>query len=156
MERGELTFDRNGYFIPYDTIEVNWEMLVHTFSHSDRRRQILTTYEDFLAILSNLMPINHRQWIDGSFVSQQSEPGDIDVIIFVTHIYFNKIASNLKQLKYDFAGLVDCYFVETFPTDHPKFDIGRADELDWYHFLHTDRRKRPKGILELWFDYGNK
>lgn len=121
-----------------------------------RRKEILIAYEDFLTTLSTLLPVNHRQWIDGSFISEQPEPGDIDVITFVPHTHFISIASELRQLKNDVAGLVDCYFVESFPSDHPKFEIGLSDELDWYHFLRTDRRKRPKGLLELWFDYGNK
>lgn len=156
MEDVGLTFDRNGYLMPYDTIEVTWEVMVQTFGHTARRKEILSAYEDFLTILSKLLPMSHRHWIDGSFISQQPEPGDIDVIIFVPHIHFSGVASELKQLKSNVTGLVDCYFVETFPPDHPKFEIGRSDELDWYHFLRTDRRKRPKGTLELWFDYGNK
>jgi hypothetical protein len=156
MEEVALTFDRNGYLIPYDILEVKWNVVVQTFGYNARRKEIISAYEDFLASLFKLMPVNHRQWIDGSFVSQQAEPGDIDVIIFVPYTHFASITAELKQLKNDVAGLVDCYFVETFPSNHFKFDIGRADQLDWYHFLHTDRRKRPKGILELWFDYGNK
>ncbi|GAB4041986.1 DUF6932 family protein [Spirosoma jeollabukense] len=156
MGNVQLTFDRNGYLSPYDIVSIEWEVFVSYFGNNPYRKHILTAYESFLAILGELLPVNHRQWVDGSFISQNQEPGDIDVIVFVPHTHFSSIAGELRQLKNNVAGLVDCYFVETFPPDHPKHEIGRADELDWYHFLRTDRRKRSKGSLELWFDYGNK
>ena len=150
-----LFFDQNGYLIPYDLLSVDWEVFYQTFGYNEHRRELLNNYERFLEALRVLLPVRHKQWIDGSFVSQKPKPGDIDVIIFVPHTHFAAIANALKNLKKVEAGSIDCYFVESFPPNHPSYQIGRADELTWYHFLRTDRRKRLKGSLELWFDYGN-
>lgn len=156
MDDKTLVFDQNGYLTPYGTVKVEWGLFVRTFTHNDHRQNLLGAYEDFLISLSDILPVSHRQWIDGSFISQKSEPGDIDIIVFVPNSHFADVTDNLKQLKSRFKGLIDCYFVEIFPPDHSKFEIGLSDELDWYHFLRTDRRKRLKGTLELWYDYGNK
>ena len=156
MEETVLTFDRNGYVVPYTLVDVDWNTFVQTFGFASHRQTLLTAYKDFLAALAELLPVKHRHWVDGSFGSDKMEPGDIDVIVFVPHTHFTNTLSQLKQLKKDSAELIDCYFVETFPPDHAKFEISRADELDWFHFLRTDRRKRPKGILELWYNYGDK
>ncbi|GAB4028939.1 DUF6932 family protein [Spirosoma gilvum] len=156
MEEESLKFDRNGYLQPYDIVSVSWSVFAQLFGKGDHREQLLVDYEHFLNALHSILHVSHRQWIDGSFISWQEKPGDIDVIVFVPNSEFNKIVDQLKQLKKEWIGRIDCYFVEVFPVNHPKFEISRADELDWYHFLRTDRRKRPKGIIELQFDYGNQ
>lgn len=155
MEEKSLSFDHNGYLIPYDLLPVEWDVFYQTFGYNGHRRELLSAYERFLHSLRSLLPVNHKQWIDGSFVTKKSKPGDIDVIIFVPNTHFASIADGLKAIKKVDDKSIDCYFVETFPPNHPNYEIGRADELTWYHFLRTDRRKRLKGSLELWFYYGN-
>ncbi|MBN8822119.1 MULTISPECIES: hypothetical protein [Spirosoma] len=156
MEEELLKFDRNGYLQPYDVVSVSWLMFAQTFGQGVHRGQLLTDYELFLSTLRNVLQVNHRQWVDGSFISEQEQPGDIDVIIFVPYTEFGGVLDRLKRLKEEWIGRIDCYFVEAFPADHKKYEISRADELDWYHFLRTDRKKRPKGIIELQFDYGDQ
>ncbi|QKZ13025.1 DUF6932 family protein [Spirosoma sp. KUDC1026] len=152
----KLSFDQLGYLQPYDIVSADWNTFVEQFGESFQRQEILTRYKSFLDRLRDIVPFRHRHWIDGSFVSKKMQPNDIDVIIFVPHVCFATASGKLKELKEQFRECIDCYFVEVFPPDHNRYEIGRADELDWYHFLHTDRLKRPKGILELWFDYGNQ
>ncbi len=156
METETLIFDNNGYLFPYDILPTDWEVFVNTFGYNACRAELLADYQDFISTLCGILRIDHRQWVDGSFVSQREKPGDIDVVVFVPHTHFGNATDQLKQLKKEWEGRIDCYFVETFPIGHQRYEIGRADELDWYHFLHTDRRKRPKGILELHVDYGNQ
>ncbi len=155
MGDAALTFDENGYLYPYDLVPIDRTTLIQQFGVNEYRRTLLTDYENFLAGLRNSLPINHRQWIDGSFASRHEKPGDIDVVVLVPHEQFIQFADELKKLKKEWKGSIDCYFVETFPPDHQKYEMGRADELDWYHFLRTDRRKRLKGILDLYVTYGN-
>ncbi|GAB3997204.1 hypothetical protein GCM10028807_41790 [Spirosoma daeguense] len=155
MEKRQLTFDSNGYLFPYDVIVIDWEAIINTFGVTLVRQSLLADYERFLDALRTFFPIPHKQWIDGSFISKQENPRDIDVVLFIPYTHFSTIADKLKQLKAEWVGRIDCYFVEIFPPDHIKSDIGRADELTWYYFLRTDRRKRQKGLLELHIGYGN-
>ncbi|RIV25411.1 hypothetical protein DYU11_08925 [Fibrisoma montanum] len=150
-----ISFDQNGYITPYEINQVDYSVFKDTFGWNSHRKDLLLQYEQFLNQLQMVLPIAHREWIDGSFVSRQAEPGDIDIVIFVPFSYFDNISNELRQLKKDVSTALDCYFVEQYPADHPKYLISRADELDWYYFLKTDRRKRPKGLIELSITYGN-
>jgi hypothetical protein len=45
--------------------------------------------------------------------------------------------------------LGDAYFVKMYAAEHPKHNFSKFDELDWYHFLTKDRKRRPKGIVKI-------
>ena len=77
MRKTAFTFDENGYLFPYDLVQIDWTMLIQLFGVNEYRKRLLRDYENFLADLRNSLPINHRQWIDGSFVSRNENPGDM-------------------------------------------------------------------------------
>ena len=144
-----IYFDDNGYLKPYGKINLLIEEVEALFVWNEHRRHLWESYQQFINKVNYLVPGRCRYWIDGSFFTRKTEPADIDVIIFVPYFYFKNVIDPLRVLKQDFSGKVDCYFAEEFPKDHPKFEIRKADELTWYHFFQTDRRKRYKGFIEL-------
>lgn len=60
MEETVLTFDRNGYVVPYTLVDVDWNTFVQTFGFTSHRQTLLTAYKDFLAALAELLPVKHR------------------------------------------------------------------------------------------------
>jgi hypothetical protein len=56
---------------------------------------------------------------------------------------------SLKQFIRAVKKLGDAYFVKMYVAEHPKHNFSKFDELDWYHFLTKDRKRRPKGIVKI-------
>ena len=85
----ELSFDENGYLIPYEAIETNLETLkkyfVDAFPNSNTRKMIFENYEKFIADFQYEIFPHFEQWLGGSFVSLKENPNDIDVSTFVQH-----------------------------------------------------------------------
>ena len=73
----KLSFDKNGYLIPYKKIETNLETLkkyfVDAFPNSHTRPLIFNNYEKFLADFQYEIFPHFEQWIGGSFVERKSK-----------------------------------------------------------------------------------
>ena len=66
------------------------------------------------------------QWVDGSFVSKKTEPGDIDVVSFVSYKELAYDVHKLDNFKYPFSinnfG-VGAYIVLVYPEDHKNYTL---------------------------------
>ncbi|WP_374758145.1 DUF6932 family protein [Fibrella aquatilis] len=72
------------------------------------------------------------QWVDGSFVTNKPNPGDIDLVTFLPHYIYEPIASQLIDYYSTFSlydnGL-DAYICPVYPESHTL------------HSLYVDRRQ---------------
>ncbi|OIN60887.1 hypothetical protein BLX24_01985 [Arsenicibacter rosenii] len=134
--------------MPYGAVVLPPETVSEVFVWNEQRQRLWDSYLCFKRKLRDLLLVDCRYWIDGSFSTKKDNPGDIDIVVLIPYEEFTKNIDQLKLLRRSVAD-VDCYFVETFPPEHPRYNIAKADELTWYYFFRTDRRKRLKGFIEI-------
>ena len=85
----ELSFDIRGNLEPYQKIEIEFEELKNYFSdrfeNSVTRKAIFDSYAKYLIDFQKEVTPNFVQWIDGSFVTNNKNPKDIDLINLVDY-----------------------------------------------------------------------
>ncbi len=150
-------FDANGYLAGgiHDYDEGQFESdFVTAFPSSVTRKNIFAGY---MRHASDLLQIVDRceQLIDGSFVTNKNDPGDVDLVCFVDKDELDNL-SLVDQAK--FTALVsgkstksthfcDSYFVPTVPIGHPLFEEIRKLRKYWLGEFSFDRTENPKGIV---------
>lgn len=142
-----LDFDPNGFLLPHGPIEADIEILEASFAFNQHRRSIFEEYLAFVEALRNLGIGPFFQWINGSFVTQKARPRDIDVVTFVD---FGNSFGKEDILKKNFyaSSTLDCYFVISYPEDHPAYDLFRLDLAEWHHLFASTRRDKRTGKVE--------
>jgi hypothetical protein len=155
-----IQFDNKGFITPYDVVDTDLNEFEQTFVFNEHRAKIFQEYQLFLQSIQNLGISTFYQWINGSFTSMKMNPNDIDVVTFVPfqdyekhQTFFDKLFLNRYSTK------IDCYFIKTFPTNHPDFNDFRGDELDfWHKFTKTVKKqgrshiKISKGLVKIEFN----
>lgn len=127
-------------------------------SRTESRKEIFEKYilysEDLKKLLGG-MPL--KQWVNGSFVTKERNPKDIDLVTFVDHHIIKKQGSRINifraQGSWENYG-VDAYIVESFPMKSKKHKITEFDSRDWLNLFTNNRpdnygRQNKKGFLEI-------
>ncbi|MEO6284394.1 MAG: hypothetical protein ABIN80_00560 [Dyadobacter sp.] len=65
-----LEFDKQGYLIPYDLIDIEWFELEEVFVFSHVRATVFIEFKKLVQELSSIGIKNFEIWIDGSFASK--------------------------------------------------------------------------------------
>ena len=82
-----MTYDFRGHLAPYSIIEMTFDDFQHhfveAFPNSPTRLLIFEEYKRYLSDFQTLITGNFIQWIDGSFVTQKSNPRDIDIVTLI-------------------------------------------------------------------------
>jgi hypothetical protein len=153
-----MEFDKNGNLYPYKVIEADLEMFeqmfVSDFPLSISRKRIFENYLIYLENLKNTVESPFYQWIDGSFVSNKTNPKDIDFVSFLDFEIYRKNEkdiSKLLNLRFNKLNATDGYFVEVFPEGHKRFNSFQMDKIEWLHTFGTSRLFENKGIIQLNF-----
>ncbi|MEM9888588.1 MAG: hypothetical protein AAF849_22015 [Bacteroidota bacterium] len=80
----DLSFDTRGNLKPYEKITITFDefksYFFEGFENSLTRNEILKNYEQYLEDFKTEVSSNFIQWIDGSFVSNKTNPRDIDFV----------------------------------------------------------------------------
>jgi hypothetical protein len=155
-----LEFNLRGLLIPNINIPSSLNDLKNEFVDnlpSEIRNEIFDGYLKYLQLLKSLC--DHKkliQWIDGSFVTKDAKPSDIDLVTFIPYEIFKDKGSDLRELIYPKSLLynVDAYVVCYYPEDHKDHFIYLSDKVYWMDRFDktrpTRRHKRlPKGFLEI-------
>jgi hypothetical protein len=154
----DFVFDDAGYLTPYVAIPATFDEMrrefVDAFPTSTTRHYLFNAYSQYNERLRALMPDGFRQWVNGSFISQKSNPRDIDLVTFVDHQLYDRqerTFDELRKLRLHRDAPVDGYFVRVFPEEHRLYTHYEIDCVDWlHHFGYTaSRPRRSKGFLEL-------
>ncbi len=143
-----LQFDANGHLLPYDTISITMEEMEEYFVFNEHRLGLYLSLKQFIRAVKEVGIDRFEMWIDGSFATLKTRPNDLDVICFIDSHLYEQHLSALTLLRHTFS-LIDAYFVKMYAVEHPKHNFSKFDELDWYHFLTKDRKRRPKGIVKI-------
>lgn len=129
------------------------------FVFNELRQTVFQEYLDFNAHLRTLFTEDYYQWVNGSFTTQKVKPNDIDLVSFIPHIVFErltKVFENIYRNKHICS--IDCFFVPSYPENHPRYGHYQADKLDFWHKFVRDfkrerilRKKLSKGFIQINF-----
>lgn len=131
---------------------------VDAFPGTNRNRlfaEWLTYYERLQTVLQTTDLV---QWIDGSFVSDKPNPGDIDVVTFVPYSIYESVEENLIQF-YSTVNLyergLDAYICPVYPVHHERHGLYKKFCEDWQQLFESHRKLADKkGFLLLTLSYG--
>jgi hypothetical protein len=152
-----LSFDDNGFLLPYKLVETDLETFEAVFSFNKHRQTLFEAYKDYLAELQSIIGSNFFQYINGSFVSLKEQPYDIDFVNFIDFEVFKIKQSRIEALnnRYINKGL-DCKTFGVYPDKHklaPLNDYLHYDYQELYGTTHPKKYGKvlPKGFIKLTF-----
>ena len=157
-----LTFNHSGLLVPDNKIKATVQELENEFVSNIptvKRKEIFDAFirynEDFKKVCGLL---ELHQWINGSFVTKKTNPGDIDLVTFIAYDIIQKLGSRLDNFKYPNSEIiygVDAYIVEVYPESHSDRFRYISDKTYWMDRFTKTRRIRgnrlSKGFLEIKF-----
>lgn len=159
-----LQFNELGLIVPSDKILIDFkdfeELFVDSFPDSQTRRRLFQNYQKYLYDFSRDITPKFTQWVNGSFVTKEVNPNDIDFVVFIDFEIFNskeKELENFWSFSLENEGL-DAYIVKVFPPNNDLFNsITELFKEEWSkRYTHTkvDRQGQiyPKGFVEIKFD----
>jgi hypothetical protein len=142
-------------------ITMNWLQVncVDAFPISRTRPQILAGFSRIIERLEELA-IDCHLIVDGSYLTEEIEPLDIDFAVCVTpEFYENCTAAQSEYLHWirdDFTiketHSSDCYLCVEYPEGHPDWYEGIQNKAFWVNLFATSvvhKQVRGVGYLEL-------
>ena len=158
-----LIFNSKGYLVPNtniisDLAEMETEFVNNIISN--KRNSLFDKYLHYSSELKNFFngsPL--LQWIDGSFVTKKSDPGDIDLVTFIDEELAFNLGTDIDNFKYpsslELYG-VDAYLVKVYNREHKKHPLYIGDRMYWMDKFDKTYRNRigqksPKGFIEIIF-----
>lgn len=155
-----LIFNSSGLLAPDNKITSTLEELETEFVKNiptPKRKEIFEAhinYSDQFKKVCNLKELH--QWINGSFVTKKSSPGDIDLITFLDFETVKQLGDSINNFKYPKSEIVygvDAYIIEVYPEDHKNWFIYLSDKAYWVDRFTKTRRVKgnrlAKGFLEI-------
>ena len=153
-----MTYDSIGNLTLVGKIEINAEefkgTFVEAFPESVTRDSIYEGFQAYQETLLNTVMSDTEQWIDGSWVSNKQNPGDIDLVNLVelqsftpTEFVRNKLHTKYGSVrKYQ----VDAYVIIVCPEDDPRYDVLTKKTMEyWDKWWSHDRNDNEKGYIVL-------
>lgn len=126
-------------------------LTVERFEDSESRKRLYNNLSDWISKLQSY-GIHGSLWIDGSFVTEKLNPGDIDCLLEITNIdqpltqneiqALNKTLFNHDFMKVGFS--LDTYFQD---VRQPDIQQRRSYWRRWFGFARDGTTE--KGFLEL-------
>lgn len=156
-----LKFNFRGLLIPETIISSSVEELENEFAiklNGGKRKELFEKYKlyckNLKAFYGNKILI---QWVDGSYVTQNKNPSDIDLVFFIDYEIAKLNEKELKEFVYpkskDTYG-IDGYMIVVYPNDSKYKNFTSGDRAYWMdHFcktkLNRQMKRIPKGFLEI-------
>lgn len=131
------------------------QICVDGFPLSERRPEIMAGLEIVVAELLACAIIGDL-WIDGSFMTEKIEPGDVDLALCTQSHFFDAGTPRQRHLltQLDDAALrddiyCDCHLVLLYPEDH-LFHASGIDTMNHFKRIYGLRNDgSPKGIAVI-------
>lgn len=156
-----LQFNNRGHLIPGTVIKSTIQELEHEFVEnipSASRKKIFEkycNYSDCLKVVCQNKPL--IQWINGSFTTKKTEPGDIDIVTFIDYAILFNSGKLFEQFAYPYSEQtyeVDAYIVPFYPEGHRLRFLFTSDRLDWLDrfnktWINRLGKRYAKGFLEI-------
>lgn len=124
------------------------DLCVTAFGNNDRRKRVWERFNVFLDQLRST-GIDYELWLDGSFLTEKSEPGDIDVAVLANPAKVNSLPVNHRAtLERIF---IDSHVTKLRYLTHAFFVLAddQSGRAYWSRWFGHDRSGTPKGIVKL-------
>jgi hypothetical protein len=125
-----LIFNCSGLLVPDNKITSSLEELETEFVKNiptPKRKEIFEAYKNYSGQFKKVCNLQElHQWINGSFVTKKSSPGDIDLITFLDFEIVKKLGDSINNFKYPNSEIiygVDAYIIEVYPENHKNWFI---------------------------------
>jgi len=147
-----LKLNAKGLLAPGDPIQCKLSDMKTYFVDaflSETRKANFDRYIKYSTDLKSLLGgVKIMQWINGSFVTRKTNPKDIDIISFVSHVSVRALGSKLLPFRppgsWDNYG-VDAYILEVHLSNSKHYSFTELDIKYWRNqFGHT--RPNRKGV----------
>lgn len=157
-----LTFNKSGLLVPDNKIYSSLnelELIFVTGILSSNRKELFDKFVAYNTELKNKCGlVELHQWVDGSFVTKKRNPGDIDLITFISSEKLKQIGNKIDDFKFpdsDSKYGVDAYIVEVYSDLHRHKFRTDSDKTYWKDRFTKTRRNRAgnkfsKGFLEIY------
>ena len=133
-------------------------MFVEAFPASKVREQLFDQWVRHRLALQSMLPLQ-AQWIDGSFVTDKVDPGDVDLVCMFDGPALDLVPPStqaIAQLMLSGSSTkaiwgIDTYVLASYPEEHPnhEFYLMRRGYWDrWFGRVRGDENA-TKGYLEV-------
>lgn len=159
-----MHFDLQGNLYPYEITKIDFktfeDIFINDFPNSLTRKEIFDNYLSYLSAFREEVSNSFTQFIDGSFITKEENPRDLDfVTLLASTLYDEKynVLEKYKGLQLHKEKKLDCYFIKEYPIEHPYYEIVTlSDKLYWLDLFSKTRvqrngKKYPKGIIQIEF-----
>jgi Family of unknown function (DUF6932) len=130
------------------------KLCVQGFALSTRRDPLMRSVEALcMAVSTALIP--SEVWVDGSFVTQKMDPGDVDLVVVVQ----SSILSGTEQqrhicariAKQDFKVPLPCdsYILVEYPEEHAQHPMNELRRAYWIKQFCFTRSEHLKGLAVI-------
>jgi hypothetical protein len=159
----ELVFDEKGNLKPHKAIEIDIQTFESVFATNPLRKDLYDKYLNYLLDLKKVIgqDAHFYQWLNGSYVTKNERPKDIDLVTFVGFPIYESLITKNDSLKSPYSESIyglDCYFVKIYPENHKQhfeYLADRAYWADWFSKTnpkhHRNKLTFPKGYIEIKF-----
>ncbi|MFH6992417.1 DUF6932 family protein [Flavobacterium sp. FlaQc-48] len=155
-----LNFNHSGLLVPDALIKSTLHELENEFVdkiQTEKRKELFDNYVKYSNDLKEVFNLKElQQWINGSYVTQKRNPGDIDLVTFIDYDVIKRLGDTVNKFIFPASESiygVDAYIIEVYPQDHKDYFKYRADYAHWYEIFTRTRRirgnKLAKGFLEI-------
>ena len=156
-----LYFNQSGLLVPGSVISSNLKELEAEFVTNMPAMERIMHFKSYIKYSDALKKLcgnkTFVQWIDGSFVTKEQKPKDIDVVTFIDFQLITALGNLLQSFKYPVSETmfqVDAYIVAVYPIQHKKCHLYEHDKAYWIDQFDTTRRNKKgnrlsKGFLEI-------
>ena len=133
------------------------EHFVAPFTASKTRQRLYDQWLLHREAIETIVPVQ-RQWLDGSYVTDKVDPGDVDIVTFVDGEALNGLTPAQQAVLSDLvAGHstrdrwgVDSFLVPTYAEGHPDRKAARRAEGQWrVMWTNVKGTNLTKGFLEV-------
>lgn len=159
-----FSFDIRGNLLPAERIVLPFETFKNTFVDSfepeSMRYIIFERYCRFVNDFTESVSNKFTHWINGSFVSNQVNPKDIDFVTLIDFDAYDEHQTLIEQ-RFRLQGArevygVDAYTIRVYPELHSKYLHTSMDFAYWNNWFGKTKANRAgkkfdKGFVELNF-----
>lgn len=130
-------------------------LCVDKFPESASRGTLFEALEGLARYLGSVLSACEI-WVDGSFVTEKPNPGDVDLTVIVPGEVFDRLAVvdqpaaasllSLAQGDGRFGPALHVFVIASRPMDHPDYPVLKKAADDWSQWWSVTRERWIKGF----------
>ena len=157
MSKNKIQFDNLGnlesgfHILDMEDLE---HYFVDAFPKSKSRKRLFDNLIRYIYRFSDEVFPFFKMWIDGSFITNKTNPKDVDFAVFIDHKVYELRGDNLMDSFWSFsleAQNLDAFIITEYPNKHSNYADFQQVKQYYYDLFSEDRLGFPKGIVQINF-----